>query len=101
MAKFEQYKSFITVVESGSVTAAANQLNLTVSAVSKQLTQLEQSLKVTLFLRSHKRLDLTEHGREFYSHCKHIVSEVKIGETRLTDNQSKISGELALTLSKS
>ncbi len=61
-----QIENFITVVETGGITKAAEKLFVTQPAVSKQLHQLEQELGVRLFKKSGRTLELTDFGREFY-----------------------------------
>lgn len=57
---------FVTVVETGTVSAAAQQLHLTQPSLSRQVRQLEQQLGLTLFSRQRGRLQLTTEGSEFY-----------------------------------
>lgn len=57
---------FLAVVETGTVSAAADQLHITQPALSRQLRQLENQLGLALFLRHGGRLQLTSEGREFH-----------------------------------
>lgn len=100
MSKLSQYQAFVAVVEEGSVTAAAARLNLSVPAISKQLSQLEEGLRVQLFLRSHKKLDLSDTGRKFYPKCKAILAAVLQAEEELLSEQENMSGKISVTLSK-
>ena len=95
------YRIFVAVVESGTVTQAAHQLNYTAPAISKQVTQLEASLKVQLFFRSHKSLTLTPEGKVFYQKCKDILALVAQAEDEILQEQDAVSGKIAITLSKS
>lgn len=61
---------FAFIVESGSITAAAESLQLSKSVVSQHLKNLEQSLGVTLLKRTTRRQVLTSAGQDFYQHCK-------------------------------
>ncbi|MEN3809236.1 LysR family transcriptional regulator, partial [Chromobacterium piscinae] len=61
----DELQAFATVVDTGSITAAAQQLDLTVSATSRSLSRLEEKLKTTLLRRTTRRLELTEEGRAF------------------------------------
>jgi DNA-binding transcriptional LysR family regulator len=67
-------RAFTTVVECGSVTAAARALNRTQSAVSLQLKRLEEVLAVDLFVREHKRLTLTATGERLLSDAQRLVA---------------------------
>ncbi len=100
MSKFTQYQAFIAVFEGKSITKAASVLNLSVPAISKQLMQLEESLQVQLFHRSHKKLDITEAGKQFYSKCKAILSSISQAEEELLSEQEAMSGVISVTLSK-
>lgn len=65
---------FIAVVESGSFTAAARAFYLTQSAISQQISQLEQELDIILLDRSGYRPILTKAGTLYYQRCKEIVA---------------------------
>lgn len=68
-----QMHYFIEVADKGSFTSAANQLYTTQSTLSKTIITIEQALGVTLFIRSHKRLILTDAGRHLYNKWKDIL----------------------------
>ena len=61
----DELQAFAAVVDSGSITAAAQQLDLTVSATSRTLGRLEEKLKTTLLRRTTRRLELTERSGRF------------------------------------
>lgn len=67
---------FWGVVETGSLSAAADRLNTSTSAASRLLSLLEAELGLTLFSRQHRRLELTGQGREFYRRTAHILKGV-------------------------
>jgi len=100
VSKLTQYQAFIAVFEKGSITKAAATLNLSVPAISKQLVQLEESLHVQLFHRSHKRLDIAEAGKQFYPKCKAILSSIYQAEEELLSKKDVMSGVISITLSK-
>ncbi len=101
MTKLSQYRVFVTAFEMGGVSAAADQLNISPSAVSKQLSALENHLNVTLFERSNRNIKPTEHGVAFYPKCKMILNEILEAEESLTKNKSSVAGIIRVTLSKS
>lgn len=70
MNLYESMRHFTTVVEKGSFTKAADTLDVSTVAVSKQISQLENHLKITLFERSTRNLKLTTAGQTFYDHAK-------------------------------
>jgi DNA-binding transcriptional LysR family regulator len=71
----DQLRAFIEVVERGSFTAAAKELNLTQPAVTHQVHELEQRFKVTLLERLGKRVYLTEAGEKLIEHARHLLEE--------------------------
>ncbi len=101
MARFTQYKVFVAAFEMGSVSSAALHLNLSPSAVSKQLSSLESHLQVKLFERSNRNIKPTESGKAFYPRCKSILNEVMDAEQHLQTNRQALSGTIRITLSKS
>jgi DNA-binding transcriptional LysR family regulator len=68
--------TFVRVVESGSLSAAARQLRISAPAVSRQLTTLEKELGVTLLGRTTRRMALTDAGRQYYERCTCILRDV-------------------------
>lgn len=71
---------FATVVENGGFSAAARDLGLTPSAVSRQIGQLEDRLGTRLLNRSTRRISLTEVGRAFYARCADVSQSVQEAE---------------------
>ncbi len=88
---------FRAVVETGSFTAAAKQLNQARAAISFNLKQLESELGVTLLHRTTRSLGLTDAGERFYARCLRILTEADeaIAEARM--EQTVLSGSLRLT----
>lgn len=97
MGKLDEYQAFVTIVELKSFSKAAQALHLSPSAISKKLTQLEDSLSVTLLERSTRALSVTDIGQSFYRDCKSILTSVTEAEDRLSDNQKRIMGKLTLS----
>ena len=70
----KQLEVFVTVVEQGSFTAAAEHLYLAQSTVSGHISALEKEMDLTLLLRTGKRkVKLTEEGRKVYAHARTIL----------------------------
>ena len=63
MSRLEYMGNFVAIVDGGSITAAADKLELTVAAVSKRLKMLETELGVRLLTRNTRQLSLTEAGQ--------------------------------------
>ena len=77
MPDLSQMKTFVLTSELGSLAAAARTLGISPAAVSKQLTRLEEELGLQLLLRSTRRLELTEIGRNYCFQCRRILEEVE------------------------
>lgn len=93
--------SFASVVKAGSFTAAADQLGISKSFVSKQITELEQELGARLLHRSTRKLSLTDEGSNFYKHCELIVREAEIACEEIIDNKKNPRGRIRITLPQS
>jgi DNA-binding transcriptional LysR family regulator len=71
---------FARVVQSGSFTAAARELQMPKSTVSRKVTDLEDRLGVRLLQRTTRTLGLTDEGRTYYDFCARIIGEVDEAE---------------------
>ncbi|WGZ95228.1 MAG: LysR family transcriptional regulator [Candidatus Thiothrix putei] len=98
MSRLDYMANFVAVVDKGSITAAADQLELTVAAVSKRLKMLETELGVRLLTRNTRQLSLTEAGHYYYQHCREIQEEVNRVDQHLLAMQGKLSGELRINM---
>lgn len=84
----DQLRAFVEVVERGSFTAAAKQLNLTQPAVTHQVQELERRLNVTLVERLGKRAHLTEAGEKLIDHARSLLeadSVARVAMRRFAD----------------
>jgi DNA-binding transcriptional LysR family regulator len=88
---------FAKVVETRSFTAAAAQLGLPKSTVSRKVAQLEERLGVRLLQRTTRKLSLTEIGQAYFERCQRIVSDIMVAEQMVTDMQSTPRGLLRVT----
>lgn len=73
---FKQMRYFISVVETGSFTKAAEECYISQSAISQQIKSLEDELDVKLLRRNKKSFSLTSAGEYFYNHAKDVLEEV-------------------------
>ena len=71
----EELNAFINIVDSGSIGAAALQLDQTTSGVSRALQRLESKLNVTLLERTTRKLKLTQEGHIFLEKARKIVHD--------------------------
>ncbi len=98
MNRFEEMQVFTKVVETGTLTAAAEAMNIAKSAVSRRLTELEARLGVQLFIRSTRKLTLTETGRSFYERSVQILADVDETEALVSQSQAELRGHLKIAL---
>ncbi|AUZ44964.1 LysR family transcriptional regulator [Pseudomonas orientalis] len=96
--RFDGVELFLQVVESGSLSAAAERLNLTRSAVGKGLARLEARLGTCLLQRSTRRQRLTEDGQAYYEHCLRALAELEAAESVLESGRQQPRGRLRASL---
>lgn len=95
-----QLKAFYYAAQCQSFTLAAERLFISQPAVSMQIRALEDQYKVQLFIRSKKRLELTEQGRRLYRVAHRIFNLVEEAEHLLGESQGYPSGVLKIGSSK-
>ena len=98
---WDKLKIFYAVAEAGSFTRATINLNLSQSAISRQIQSLEEDLKVQLFERHARGLTLTENGEYVFKTAHEVISKLKDVETTLSDQKNKPTGKLTITTVRS
>ena len=98
---WDKLKIFYAVAQAGSFTNASLSLNLSQSAISRQIQSLEQELKTQLFERHARGLTLTTNGEYIFKTAHEVISKLKDVETTLGDQQNKASGKLTITTVRS
>ncbi len=94
---WDKLKIFHTVAEASSFTKASTILNLSQSAISRQIQSLENELKIKLFERHARGLVLTENGKYLFKTAHDIISKLKDVESTLSEEKDKINGKLTVT----
>jgi DNA-binding transcriptional LysR family regulator len=94
---WDKLKVFHSAAEAGSFTHAGEQLGLSQSAVSRQVSALEQELSVPLFHRHARGLILTEQGELLYRTAHEVFMKLEAARTKLTDSREKPNGDLKVT----
>ncbi|MEH6630114.1 MAG: LysR family transcriptional regulator [Halopseudomonas aestusnigri] len=94
---WDKLRIFHAVAEAGSFTHAGEQLNLSQSAVSRQISALEDSLKVSLFHRHARGLILTEQGELLYRTAHDVFGKLAMTEAQLTESKDRPKGPLKIT----
>lgn len=89
---------FCAAAEHGSFTAAANAVGVTPAAVSRSVARLETRLGARLFVRTTRRISLTEHGRRYFEQCRQALNQLVDAERAVTGLQSMPSGVLRISV---
>lgn len=96
MDRFEEMRTFIRVVEAGSMSAAADRLGIAKSAVSRRLSDLESRLGVQLLNRTTRRLNLTDSGSLFYQRCQRILADLDESEHFVLSEHTRLRGTIRI-----
>src|SRR3979490_2374347 len=97
MDRLEAMSTFLTVVEQGSLSAAARRLKTPLTTGSRNPSELEAHLRTKLFSRSSRRLVLTDTGASYVAACKRILTDVTEAERTASGEYTAPTGELAVT----
>ena len=95
--EWDKLKIFHAVAEAGNFTKATFILNLSQSAISRQIQSLEQELKTQLFERHARGLSLAENGEYLFKTAHEVISKLKDVESTLMEKKDKPSGKLTVT----
>jgi DNA-binding transcriptional LysR family regulator len=98
MGQLEDMTIFIRVVESGSITKAAEQMNIAKSAVSKRLALLEHKLGIKLINRTTRMSSITEAGQLYYQRSKLILDEVEELNSQTSSSKRALAGTLNIAV---
>jgi len=94
---WDKLKVFHTVAEASSFTKAATVMNLSQSAISRQIQSLENELKIKLFERHARGLVLTDNGKYLFRTAHEVISKLKDVEATFSDEKNKLKGKLTVT----
>src|SRR6195952_1254353 len=97
MLDWDKLRIFHTAAESGSFTHAAEKLNMSQSAVSRQISALEEDLGLKLFIRHARGLVLTEVGEQLFRTAHRMQAELQQVETQMSESQDIPTGQLIVT----
>ena len=95
--RFDDMTTFLRVVEAGGITAAAAQLGLSKSVVSKRISDLEEALGMGLLRRSTRRVIPTEQGLALYERMREALRTVNEAVDAVAGHQGRLSGRLRVT----
>ncbi|WP_438307692.1 LysR family transcriptional regulator [Burkholderia pseudomallei] len=94
MDTLQNMRVFVRVVDAGSFTAAAQQLNSTTAYASRAVSDLEAHLRTRLLNRTTRRIALTEAGERYLQRCEQILAYVEQAEAEASDAHARPSGKL-------
>jgi DNA-binding transcriptional LysR family regulator len=94
---WDKVRIFYAAAEAGSFTHAGTILNLSQSAVSRQVSALEAELKIPLFHRHARGLILTEQGELLFRTAREVLQKLEQTRAKLSDSREKPNGELKIT----
>ena len=94
---WDKLKIFHTVAEASSFTKASTILNLSQSAISRQIQSLEHEIKAQLFERHARGLVLTANGKYLYETAHEVISKLKDVEATFGEEKDKLNGKLVVT----
>lgn len=97
MDKLQAMQLFVRVVDSGSFTAAADQMDISRALASKLVQTLEESLGVRLLNRTTRRLSLTDPGRNYYQRVSEVLTQLAEAEAEAAELQVEPRGKLRVT----
>ncbi|MFI2811252.1 LysR family transcriptional regulator [Microbulbifer sp. JSM ZJ756] len=97
MDRIDAMRAFVTVVNEGTFTRAADRLEMSPQLVSKYVSQLEQHLGVRLLNRTTRRIHLTEAGASYHQRAQQILNDIEEMENQLGDLQTQARGLLRIS----
>ena len=89
---------FCQAAELASFSAAANAMGITPAAVSRSIARLEERLGVRLFIRTTRRIRLTDSGQRYYQQCRQALLQLQEAEREVTGAQREPAGELRMSV---
>lgn len=97
MDRFAELNAFVEVVRAGAFVKAADSLNVSKTAISRLVGDLEKRLGVRLLNRTTRRLSVTEDGQRFYEHARTVLSELEAAESDVMTRAREVTGLLRIT----
>ena len=98
MDRFQEMQAFAAVVDAGSFVRAAESLQVSKTAVSRLVADLEARLGIRLLHRTTRRLSLTPEGEVFHERCRQLLDGVAEAEAELSTHTGEAVGQLRLNV---
>lgn len=96
MDRFDELQTFVSVVDAGSLTRAAERMGVAKSAVSRRVATLESRLGARLLNRTTRSLSLTESGRSFYQRALSLIADLEEAEAAVSSEEAALQGTLRI-----
>jgi DNA-binding transcriptional LysR family regulator len=96
--KFQEMRAFVNVVSEGSFVGAASALNLSKTAVSRLVGDLEGRLGTRLLQRTTRKLSLTQEGEVFLERCKELLDGLQEAEAELSTHTGEVMGQVRVNV---
>lgn len=98
MDKFQEMRTFASVVDAGSFVGAADALDMSKAAVSRHISDLEARLGVSLIRRTTRRHSLTDEGEVFYARCRELLGALDEAEAEVSSRRGEAVGSLCVSV---
>lgn len=98
MSRYQEMQTFEAVVQTGSLAAAARQLNLSPATVMRSIASLEARLHSILLHRSPRGVSLSPAGEQFAVGCRHVLEQIEVAERSAAGVQACPAGWLTVSL---
>ena len=99
--EIRQIRYFVAVIDCGSLSSAARQVHVAQSALSKQMSALEDELGVQLFHRSHNGVLASEAGKVFYEYAQGMLKHLSDARAAVSSSPDSVSGSIIVALPQS
>lgn len=93
----EDLQTYLQVAETGSITQAAERLNVSKSVISKRIVRLEQALGVALLHRSTRGVSLTEKGLSYHLRVQRLLEDLNLAAEEVAEHGDELAGQLRMT----
>src|SRR5262250_2261762 len=98
MDRLDAMQVLLAVVDAGSLSAGSRKLNAPLPSISRKVAELERHLGTRLLIRTSRKIQLTDAGRDYVEVVRHVVGEIKDAELRASGEYALPRGELKLSL---
>ncbi|HAT33537.1 MAG TPA: LysR family transcriptional regulator [Janthinobacterium sp.] len=98
LVNFQDMALFVEVARQGSFSRASAHLAVPAATLSRRIGAMERAFGVRLFVRSTRRVELSEAGRRYFERCAHLVDEARLAQEALREVAERPGGHLRLSM---